>query len=142
MTDQFNTSPNNDGFGQMPYGQPSGAGQSNGYQNPQNPYQTSAGNYQAPAGDYQLEFNVPTINGMPVRLVNKVLYILAAIFLGGFGVHRFLRGQVGLGIVMIFFGWLTLGIWWFVDVIIGLVKLSAYPNTDNFVFDWSGNWIA
>src|SRR3990167_8718865 len=37
------------------------------------------------------------------RKVNKILYILLTFFLGFLGVHRFLRGQIGLGIVMILF---------------------------------------
>ena len=74
------------------------------------------------------------------RRVNKVLYVLMALFLGGLGVHRFLRGQVGLGILMIFVGWLTLGIWPLIDFIISLVKLSAYPGED-YVFTADGRWV-
>ena len=62
--------------------------------------------------------------------VNKVAYILLTFFLGGLGVHRFLRGQIGLGLLMIFFGWATFGIWWLVDFIISLTKLSVYPGDD------------
>lgn len=72
-----------------------------------------------------------------LRKVNKIAYILLTFFLGGIGVHRFLRGQVGLGIVMILFGWLTLGIWWLIDFIISLTKLSAYPGED-YVFTRNG----
>ena len=74
------------------------------------------------------------------RSVNKVLYVLMSFFFGGFGVHRFLRGQVGLGILMILVGWLTLGVWPLVDFIIGLVKLSSYPG-DNYVFTPDGRWV-
>lgn len=73
------------------------------------------------------------------RKVNKVAYVLITFFLGFLGVHRFMRGQIGLGIVMIFFGWLTFGIWWFVDFIISLVKLSAYPG-DYYVFTADGRF--
>ena len=73
------------------------------------------------------------------RKINKVAYVLLTFFLGGFGVHRFMRGQVGLGVVMILFGWLTLGIWWLVDFIISLVKLSAYTG-DVFVFTPDGRF--
>lgn len=74
------------------------------------------------------------------RRVNKVLYVLMAFFFGGFGVHRFLRGQVGLGVLMILVGWLTAGIWWLVDFIISLVKLPAYPGED-YVFTADGRWV-
>lgn len=75
------------------------------------------------------------------RVVSKATYILLCFFLGGIGVHRFMRGQVGIGVCMILFGWLTFGIWWLVDFIISLVKLSAYPNTDAFVFTPDGRWV-
>ena len=73
------------------------------------------------------------------RIVNKVLYILMSFFLGGLGIHRFLRGQVGLGILMILISWLTLGIWPLVDFIISLVKLSSYAG-ENYVFTPDGRW--
>ncbi len=71
--------------------------------------------------------------------VNKVVYILLTFFLGGLGVHRFLRGQIGLGLLMLFFGWATLGIWWLVDFIISLTKLSAYPG-DDYEFTATGKF--
>lgn len=88
-----------------------------------------------------------TINNLPsqpyasntLRHVNKVLYILMAFFVGGLGVHRFLRGQVGLGILMILVGWMTLGIWWLIDFIISLTKLSSYPG-DDYIFTPDGRW--
>ena len=79
------------------------------------------------------------VYGMDRRSVGKVLYVLMAFFFGGIGVHRFLRGQVGLGILMILIGWLTLGIWPLVDFIISLAKLSSYPG-DTYVFTADGRW--
>ncbi|MEI6228756.1 MAG: TM2 domain-containing protein [Candidatus Saccharibacteria bacterium] len=73
------------------------------------------------------------------RKINKVAYVLLTFFLGGIGVHRFMRGQVGLGVIMILFGWLTFGIWWLVDFIISLVKLSAYTG-DAFIFTPDGRF--
>lgn len=73
------------------------------------------------------------------REVNKILYVLMCFFFGSLGVHRFLRGQVGLGILMI----LTLGcfgIWTLVDFIISLVKLGSYQG-DNFQFHQNGAWV-
>ena len=73
------------------------------------------------------------------RKINKIAYILLTFFLGGIGVHRFLRGQAGLGIVMILFGWLTLELWWLTDFIISLLKLSKYPG-DDFIFTPDGRF--
>lgn len=74
------------------------------------------------------------------RRINKVAYILLTFFLGYLGVHRFMRGQVGIGILMLLFCWLTLGIWWLVDFIISLVKLSDYPG-DDFIFTADGRFV-
>lgn len=73
------------------------------------------------------------------RKINKVAYILLTFFLGFLGVHRFMRGQIGLGILMILFGWLTFGIWWLVDFIISLVKLSSFPG-DDYIFTADGRF--
>ncbi|HBT95491.1 MAG TPA: TM2 domain-containing protein [Coriobacteriia bacterium] len=75
------------------------------------------------------------------KTVNKVVYILLIFFLGVLGVHRFLRGQVGIGILYI----LTLGGFGFavlIDFIISLVKLSQYPGTDHYEFTFvpRGHW--
>lgn len=84
------------------------------------------------------------------RRVNKIAYVLLVFFLGGLGVHRFMRGQVGLGVLMLLitiligpitfgFAWLAVGVWVLVDFIISLVKLSDYKG-DNFEFTAGGRW--
>ena len=77
---------------------------------------------------------------VPTRRVNKVAFVLLCFFLGGLGVDRFMRGQVGLGIFKLLIGsWATLGIWPLVDFVIALVKLGKYQ--DDFVFDNAGKWV-
>ncbi len=57
------------------------------------------------------------------RKVNKILYILMAFFFGGIGVHKFLIGRVGTGILFIIFSWTGIpSIIAFVDFIIGCCK--------------------
>ncbi len=73
------------------------------------------------------------------RKIDKVLYIVIVLFLGMLGVHRFMRGQVGIGILMLLTAWLTLGIWPLIDLIIGLTKLSSYEGK-NFIFTPDGRW--
>lgn len=71
-----------------------------------------------------------------VSTMNK--HIFAWVFcwlLGGFGIDRFIRGQIGLGILKL----LTaggLGVWALVDWIIALVKVygSSYGKDEEVVF--------
>lgn len=95
-----------------------------------------------PTDSQQEPERLNTLNTVTVstRRVNKVAFVLLCFFLGGFGVDRFMRGQVGLGIFKFLIGsWATLGIWPLVDFIIALVKLGKYQ--DEFVFDNAGKWV-
>ena len=76
-----------------------------------------------------------TVNAK-VSKINKHLFVwLGAFLFGSFGVDRFMRGQVGIGIVKLLFGWMTLGIWATVDWIIALVKAySTFSETEEITF--------
>lgn len=53
---------------------------------------------------------------MTTKTVNKHFFVWLGSFLfGGFGVDRFMRGQVGVGICKLLFNWAIFGIWSFVD---------------------------
>ena len=66
------------------------------------------------------------------KRVNKHVFTWVGSFLfGGLGVDRFLRGQVGLGILKL----ITLGgagVWALIDWIIALTKLGSYDG--DFIF--------
>lgn len=70
------------------------------------------------------------------KSINKNVFVWVGTFLfGGIGVDRFMRGQVGLGILkLITCG--GFGIWSFVDWIVGLKKAygSAYSCMDDITF--------
>ena len=56
------------------------------------------------------------------RKINKHLFVWLGTFMfGHFGVDRFLRGQIGIGVCKLLFSWLTFGIWNLVDFIIARI---------------------
>lgn len=82
--------------------------------------------------------------GQQTRKINKHIFVWVGCFLfGEFGVDRFLRGQIGLGICKFLFGWLTLGIWPLADWIIGLSKAygNSYGNVEDITFDANGKYL-
>lgn len=55
-------------------------------------------------------------NLMLAPVNNPIIMLLISIFLGAFGVDRFILGDIGLGICKLIFGWLTFGIWPLIDI--------------------------
>ena len=86
------------------------------------------------------------------RSINKHVFVWVGNFLfGGFGVDRFMRGQVGLGIFKLLLctiGWITIVggfagyIWVLVDWINSMIKAygNAYGSVENITFDENGNY--
>lgn len=86
------------------------------------------------------------------RSINKHVFVwIGAFMFGGIGVDRFMRGQVGLGVLKLLLcsiGWVTIvggfigWIWTLIDWIIAIVKAygGAYSDTENITFDENGNY--
>lgn len=94
------------------------------------PVQNANANYGNPNGAPVYQVNANT------KVMNKHIFAWVGCFLfGGLGVDRFMRGQVGLGILKLLTGG-ALGVWALIDWIIALTKVygSAYNNVEDVIF--------
>jgi TM2 domain-containing membrane protein YozV len=62
-------------------------------------------------------------------LKDPTIALLFSIFAGGLGADRFYIGDIGLGIGKLLVGWLTLGIWWLVDLFL-IMKATRQKNLE------------
>jgi TM2 domain-containing membrane protein YozV len=56
---------------------------------------------------------------------DRTMILIVSIFLGGFGIDRFLVGDIGLGILKLLTGGL-LGILWFIDLFLIMGRADEY----------------
>ena len=71
------------------------------------------------------------------KRIDKVLFIVVGAWLfGTVGVDRFMRGQVGLGILKLLTAG-AIGVWALIDLIIALTKIGSYDKEFVFV---DGKW--
>ncbi|TPF18049.1 TM2 domain-containing protein [Priestia megaterium] len=58
------------------------------------------------------------------KMKNKTALFWIWFFLGGLGGHRFYMGNTGYAVAMLFFNWMTLGIWALVDIFVSWKKVD------------------
>ncbi|MFA1509937.1 TM2 domain-containing protein [Priestia aryabhattai] len=58
------------------------------------------------------------------KMKNKTALFWIWFFLGGFGGHRFYMGNTGYAVAMLFFNWMTLGIWALIDIFVSWQKVD------------------
>lgn len=65
-----------------------------------------------------------------VKIRNSKAVLLVSIFLGMFGIDRFIIGDVGFGIAKLLFGWMTCGIWPIIDIFFSYKAAKQKNMTD------------
>ncbi len=65
---------------------------------------------------------------------DKIVAGLLAIFIGGFGVHKFYLGNIGMGIVYILFAWTLIPA--IIGFIEGIIYLSFSGDDDEFTLKY------
>ena len=104
--------------------------------------ETYTDTYAQPYYDPYDRYGTRDRTGQAARRLNKHIYTwLFSFMLGIYGVDRFARGQIGLGMLKLFtLG--GLGVWYLVDWIIAVVKSYGGENPDDdLYFDWLGRFL-
>ena len=66
-------------------------------------------------------YGVDPVTGIPFSDKSKIIAGLLQLFLGCFGAGRFYTGHTGIAVAQLIVGWLTCGIWPFIDGIMMLM---------------------
>ncbi|MCL1878612.1 MAG: TM2 domain-containing protein [Defluviitaleaceae bacterium] len=66
------------------------------------------------------------------KRINKIVFIIVVIAVGELGIDRFMRGQTMMGVLkLVTCG--GLGVWWLIDVIGVLTRMSKYDEEIIFI---------
>ena len=77
----------------------------------------------------QQEYNSNTTNNT-ISNMNPIVEFIIIFFFGSLGVHKFMKGQIGMGILYLFTGGIF-GIGWLIDIIKAAINLSNKNTASN-----------
>lgn len=72
---------------------------------------------------------------MNAKGINPIAYTIIVFFFGIFGVHKFIDGSVGMGILYLCTGGIC-GIGWIIDLIKAIIVMSHSKENTDFLLDW------
>lgn len=106
----------------QPFSQQNGQFQQQQYTQPQGQYQQQPNQGQPQTVNVSVNYQYMPTNK---KVVNKVAYVLLALFIGGFGIHNFYAGKTGQGVLFLLFSWTTIpAIIAFIQAIIAICQPS------------------
>lgn len=83
-----------------------------------------------------------------LSLKEPFIGLILGIFFGVFGVDRFYKGDIGLGVAKLLLCWLTFGIWWLIDLFLvyrgikkdnlqKIMQILAFTQKDDKIANYS-----
>lgn len=85
-------------------------------------YRNYLDNVQAVTPDFTNNINLQNVTAVASNSKKELIMLLVTFFVGAYGVHKFIEGKIGMGILYLFTGGLF-GIGWIIDIIIAVKNL-------------------
>lgn len=85
-------------------------------------YRNYLDNVAAVSTDFTNNINLENVKNIATNSNKELIMLLVTIFVGAYGVHKFIEGKIGMGVLYLFTGGLF-GIGWIIDVIVAIKNL-------------------
>ncbi len=90
----------------------------------------NCGNARSPNAGAYADFRMETFH--TGKRVNQIAYVLLAALLGGFGIHKFYAGKIGMGILYLLFCWTFIpGMLGIIEAVLGATRKA---DADGFIY--------